>query len=190
MGSRVEAAGERGRATAVIVSSAFFSGVVVSLLMLGIAASYLGRLLADWSAFFALGAAGVSLLAGVAALFGPQLRRRIPAPDIHQRAGVGGAFVYGLAYTLATVTTGAGPLLLLLTVAAAMGRPAYGAALSLAYGVGRGLPFLVLGISAGATFAWASRVERWRRAAEVVSGIALLAIAGYFGRLGYALATS
>lgn len=45
---------------------------------------------------------------------------------------------------MATLTTSAGPLLLLLTVAAALGRPAYGAALSLAYSIGRGVPFLRL----------------------------------------------
>ncbi len=130
------------------------------------------------------------MLAGAAALLGPHLRRRVPAPAIHQRAGISGAFVYGLAYTLATVTTGAGPLLLLLTIAAAIGRPLYGAALSLAYGIGRGLPFFVLGVSAGALGAWAARVERWRRGAEIASGIALVVIGAYFGWLGYALATS
>jgi cytochrome c-type biogenesis protein len=123
-------------------------------------------------------------------LLGPQIRRRISAPAIHQRSGVGGAFLYGLGYTLATVTTGAGPLLLVLTVAAAVGRPAYGAALSFAYGIGRGLPFLLLGIFAGAIGAWLSRVERWRRDAEIISGLALLVIAGYFAWLAYTLATS
>lgn len=132
----------------------------------------------------------LSMVAGIAALVGPHLRRRIPGPDVHQRAGVGGAFLYGLVYTLATMTTGAGPLLLLLTIAAAIGRPAFGAALSLAYGIGRGLPFLLLGMSAGAVGSWLSRVERWRRAAEIASGIALLLIGGYFAWLSYRLATS
>lgn len=191
MGARVEAVtNDRRRAHAALVSSAFFLGVVLSLLALGTAASYLGRLLAEWSVAFAVGAATVSIFAGTAALLGPHLRRRIPAPAIHQQAGVGGAFLYGLAYTLATVTTGAGPLLLLLTIAAAIGRPAYGAGLSLAYGIGRGLPFLLLGMSAGALGSWISRVERWRRTAEIVSGTALVVIGGYFGRLAYALATS
>ena len=165
-------------------------GVVLSVLALGTAASYLGRLLAGWSVAFAVSTAMVSLIAGIAALIGPHLRRRIPGPDIHQRAGVGGAFLYGLAYTLATVTTGAGPLLLILTIAAAIGRPAYGAALSLAYGIGRGLPFLLLGISAGALGSWLSRLERWRRAAEIVSGVALVLTGGYFAWLAYRLSTS
>ena len=162
------------------VSLAFFLGVVISLLVLGTAASLLGRLLARWSAAFAVGAAIFSLAAGLAAIFGPALRRRIPDPAITRRGGIAGAFLYGLCYSVATVTTSAGPLLLLLTVAAAVGRPAYGAALSLAYAVGRGLPFLLLGLFAGAVGAWLARIGRARRVAEVVSGIALVALAGYF----------
>jgi cytochrome c-type biogenesis protein len=103
---------------------------------------------------------------------------------------VSGAFLYGLAYTLATVTTGAGPLFLFLTITAAIGRPAYGGLLSVAYGIGRGLPFLLLGISAGAVGSWLARVERLRRTAELISGIALVAIGGYFAWLAYALTTS
>jgi cytochrome c-type biogenesis protein len=98
-----------------------------------------------------------------------------------------GAFLYGFCYSVATVTTSAGPLLLLLTVAAAIGRPAYGAALSLSYAVGRGLPFLLLGLFAGAVGTWLARVNRARRIAEVVSGIALVALAGYFAWLARTL---
>lgn len=106
---------------------------------------------------------------------------------MEKRGGLSGAFLYGLTYTLATVTTGVGPLLLLLTVVAAIGRPLYGGALALAYGIGRGLPFLVLGIFAGAGGAWVARIERLRRPAEIVSGLALLAISAYFGWLASTL---
>ncbi len=184
----MDAVGEGRRMHGIVVSAAFFIGVVLSILGLGIAASYWGRLLAGWSAGFAVTTAIVSLVVGVAALFGPQLRRRIPAPTIHQRSGVGGAFLYGLAFTLATVTTGAGALLLVLTITAAIGRPAYGAALSLAYGIGRGAPFLLLGIFAGTVGSWLARVEYLRRKAEIVSGIALIAMAGYFFHLAGQLA--
>lgn len=168
----------------------FFIGVVLGIVGLGIAASYAGRLLADWSVGFAVVTALVSLTAGVAAIAAPKLRRHIPAPSIEKRGGLSGAFVYGLAYTLATVTTGAGPLLLLLTITAAIGRPAYGGLLSFAYGIGRGLPFLILGIFASSVGSWLARVEHLRRAAELISGVALVAIGGYFAWLAFALATS
>lgn len=165
----------------------FFGGIVLGILGLGIAAAQLGRLLAGWSVGFALLASAVSLAGGLAALLAPHLRRRFAGPRLEKRGGLSGAFLYGLTYTLATVTTGAGPLLLLLTVVAAIGRPLYGGVLALAYGVGRGLPFLVLGLFAGAGGAWLGRIERLRRPAEIVSGLALVAIAGYFGWLASVL---
>ena len=161
--------------------------MVLSLLALGTAAAYFGRVLSQWSAAFAVGTAIFSLAAGLAAIFGPWLRRYIPDPEIARRGSVAGAFVYGLCYSVATITTAAGPLFLLLTVAAAIGRPAYGAMLSLSYAVGRGAPFLLLGLFAGAVGAWLARLGRARRVAEVVSGIALLILAVYFGRLALSL---
>ena len=189
MGARVEGFGAvRQRAHATVLALAFFSGVVLCTVALGVTASLLGRLLAEWSAAFAAMTAVLSVSVGLAAIFGPQMRQRFAAPSIERRAGISGAFLYGLMYTLATVTSGAGPLLLLLTVAAAIGRPLYGAALSLAYGIGRGAPFLVLGIFAGAVGSWLTRIDRMRRAAEITSGLMLIAIGGYFGWLAYALA--
>ena len=181
---------ERRRSHGFVLALSFFAGVVLSITALGIAASVVGRLLADWSVGFAVATAVLSLLAGFAGIFAPQLRQRVPAPNIRKRGGVSGAFLYGLAYTLATVTTGAGPLFLLLTITAAIGRPAYGGLLSLAYGIGRGIPFLLLGMFAGAVGSWLAHVERLRRGAELVSGIALVAIGGYFAWLAYSFTTS
>lgn len=169
------------------LSVAFFLGLVLTVTALGAAAAVVGRLLTRWDAAFALGAAAVTLAAGLVTLSAPALRRRVPDPGIRQRGGVTGAFAYGVLYSVATVTTSAGPLILLLTVAAAMGRPTYGAGLSLAYGVGRGLPFLGLGLLAGRIGAWLERAERARRPVEVLSGLALLGLAAYFVRLAVAL---
>jgi cytochrome c-type biogenesis protein len=127
------------------------------------------------------------LSAGLAAIFGPALRRRVPDPEVRKRGGVAGGFLYGLLYSVATITTSAGPLLLLLTVAAAVGRPAYGAVLSLSYAVGGGVPFLLLGLFAGTVGAWLARIDRARRIAEVASGVALVGLAVYFARLAQTL---
>lgn len=115
------------------------------------------------------------------------MRRRIPDPNVRKRGGLAGAFVYGFLYSVATVTTSAGPLLLLLTIAAAVGNPLYGALLSLAYAIGRGIPFLLLGLFAGTVGAWLARIGTARRIAEVVSGIALIGLAVYFVRLAQTL---
>jgi cytochrome c-type biogenesis protein len=144
-------------------------------------------LLTRWSTAFAIGTAIISLAAGLAAIFGPSLRRYIPDPDINQRGGIAGAFLYGLGFSVATVTTSAGPLLLLLTIAAAIGRPAYGAVLSLSYAIGRGLPFLLLGLFAGTVGTWFARLGRARRVGELASGIALVVLAIYFFQLARTL---
>lgn len=170
-----------------LLSFSFFFGVVLSLLALGVAASFAGRLFSRWNAAFAFGVAVFSFIAGLVAIFGPSVRRHVPDPEVNKRGGMAGAFLYGLLYSVATVTTSAGPLLLLLTIAAAIGRPAYGAALSLSYAIGRGLPFLLLGLFAGTVGSWLARLGRARRIAEVVSGIALLVLSVYFVRLAQTL---
>ena len=170
---------ERRRGARLLVS-AFFLGIVLSLVAMGTTAAVLGKLLARWTTGFAIATAVLSILAGAAALLGPAIRRRVRNPEVEKRRGVSGAFAYGLLYTLATVTTSAGPLFLLLTVAAAVGRPIYGAVLSFLYGLGRGLPFLLVGLTAGRLGSWLARAERGRRTVEVVSGLALVAVGAYF----------
>lgn len=162
------------------LSLAFFAGLTLTLTVLGALASVVGRVLTQWKGAFALGAAALTFAAGVAALFGPPFRRRVPNPDIRQRGGIVGSFVYGGLFSVATITTSAAPLLLLLTAAAALGRPWYGAALSLAYGVGRGVPFLVVGAFAQRLKGWLESSGRARRTVEVLSGVALLALSFYF----------
>lgn len=171
-------------ASGAALSLAFFVGLVAALTALGSAAAAAGSLLTRYDAAFSVLAGVVTGAIGVAALAGPWVRRRVPDPDIRQRGGVAGAFVYGAAYSVATITSSAGPLVLLLTVAAAMGRPAHGALLSVAFAVGRGAPFLALGLAAGHAGRrlgpWLERLDRGRRTVEVVSGVALLGLAGYF----------
>lgn len=162
---------------------AFFGGLVLALVFLGTAAALFGRVLAGWRRGFALGAAALTICAGIAVLLGPVFRRLVPDPPVPRKAGITGAFTYGVLFSVATITTSAGPLFLLLTVAAAIGRPLYGAMLSLAYAIGRGAPFLALAIFSGQVQRFLERVERFRRPFEIVSGVALVAVAAYFVRI-------
>jgi cytochrome c-type biogenesis protein len=181
VGYQVESVGERARRRyGAALSVSFFAGLMLSLVTLGVIAALLGRVLAQWGAAFAAGAALITLLAGLAALFGPALRRRVPDPLVRRRGGIVGSFLYGTVYSVATITSSAGPLLLLLTIAAAIGRPLYGALIATAFAVGRGLPFLLLGLFAGRVGALVARVERYRRPAETVSGVMLIGLSGYF----------
>lgn len=184
VGGQVQQLEERlRRRHAAVLSLTFFVGVVLSIVLLGIAAAYLGRVLTQWATGFAVATGAISMIAGVAALTAPVIRRHVRNPNIKKGTGPMGAFIYGLSYTIATATTGAGPLLLVLTIVAAIGRPVYGAVLSLFYGIGRGLPFLLMGLFAGGIGAWLARFDRARRTVEVLSGLALIVLGAYFVRL-------
>lgn len=181
VGYQVESVAEGARRRyGAALSVAFFLGLLVSLAVLGTIAALLGRVVAQWDAAFAGGAALITLLAGLAALFGRALRSRVPDPAVRRRGGILGSFLYGLVYSVATITSSAGPLLLLLTVSAAVGRPLYGAVIAVAFAVGRGFPFLLLGLFAGRAGALIARVERYRRPTEALSGIILIGLSGYF----------
>jgi len=162
---------------------AFFLGLAGSLGLLGTLAAVLGRVLQRWDSAFSLAAAATTLVAALAAFAGPALRRHVPDPHVRQRGGLVGAVVYGVLFSVATITSSAGPLLLVLTLAAALGHPWYGFVLSLAYGVGRALPFLLVGVFAGRVVGWLGALDRRRRTVEVMSGVALLGMSVYFVHL-------
>lgn len=188
VGSQVESVGERARRRyGAALSLSFFAGLMLSLVVLGVLAALLGRVLAQWDAAFAAGAALVTLGAGLAALFGPALRRRVPDPSVRRRGGMLGSFLYGTVYSVATITSSAGPLLLLLTISAAVGRPLYGALIATAFALGRGLPFLLLGLLADRVAALITHLERYRRPVEALSGVVLVALSGYFAWLASVL---
>lgn len=150
-----------------LLSLLFFGGLVLSLTTLGVLAAVSGRVFTSNGPAFSVLAAVVLGLGAVAVLAGPWVRRRVRDPVVRQRSGRSGAFGYGAAYSVATITSSAGPLLLLLTVAAAVGRPLYGALLSFAFAIGRGLPFLALGYGAEhgsrRLGRWLERLDRGRR---------------------------
>jgi cytochrome c-type biogenesis protein len=157
------------------IAAAFFAGIVVNLTLLGALAGRLGMILTEsFGRYWAIGMALISLAAAVMALYGPYLKADKLANI--RKPGIGGSFVYGFIFSLGT---SAAPLLLLLTVAAAQANPLQGLLLAFAFGLGRGLPFLIVGVFAGAI----SRLARlsWLRfSIQIVSGCALLFVAFYY----------
>ena len=157
------------------VALAFFSGIVVNLTLLGAAAGQLGALATEsfgrwWTLVMAL----LSLILAFVAFSGPRLNIRQLAAL--RRPGIAGAFGYGFVFSLGTSVA---PLLLLLAVSAAGGGLARGVGLSVAFGIGRGLPFLVAGAVASAVTRFA-RLEGPRRWLQLASGCALLLVSGYY----------
>ena len=165
------------RRSGLLVALAFFLGIVVNLTLLGALAGRLGAILTEsFGRYWTLGMAVFSLTAAMVAFWGPRLKVQRLA-DL-RRPGISGAFVYGFIFSLGT---SAAPLLVLLTVSAAQARAEYGLLLAFAFGVGRGLPFLIVGFFAGLMMRFAS-LNRWRRPLQIVSGCALLTVAVYYVR--------
>lgn len=173
----------QSRRAGFIIASAFFVGIVINLTILGALASRLGAILTEsFGRYWTLGMAVFSLAAGLLAFYGPRLRpSRLAAL---RRPGITGAFIYGFVFSLGT---SAAPLLVLLTVAALHAGTPYGLLLSFAFGFGRGLPFLLVGLFAGAVMRLA-RIGAWRQTVQYVSGSALLLVSFYYARAFIALA--
>lgn len=161
-----------------LIAGGFFTGIVLSLTILGALAGRFGVVLTEsFGRYWALAMVIVSIVAAIAAFYGPRIK--VTKLAAMRKPGVGGAVLYGFIFSLGT---SAAPLLLLLSVAAATADPYYGLTLAFSFGLGRGLPFLLVGIFAGAV----SRLAQltWlRRSIQIVSGSALMFVAFYYGRV-------
>ncbi len=172
----------QSRRTGFLIALAFFLGIVVNLTLLGAVAGRLGAILTEsFGMYWALTMAVLSFAAALFAFRGPRLQ--VDRLASLRKPGLTGSFGYGFIFSLGT---SAAPLLLLLTVAATQAKPGYGALLAFVFGLGRGLPFLLVGVFAGALIRL-TRIGIWRRAIQAISGFALLFVSVYYARAFIAL---
>ena len=161
-----------------MIALAFFCGIVVCLSILGALAGRLGIFLTEtFGQYWAISMAVISAVAAVFAFYGPRLTTTRLANI--RKPGIGGSFVYGLIFSLGT---SAAPLLLLLSVAAAIANPIYGFILAFVFAIGRGLPFLIVSAFAGAVTKFA-QLTWLRRSIQMMSGLALLYVCYYYVRV-------
>ncbi len=158
-------------------SGAFVAGVATATGLLGVVAAIAGRALSG------LGGWAPYIIAVVPIAMGLHLLGwiKIPLPSFSgtmRAGGVIGAFATGLLLSLVIAPCGTPVLASVLSFAAYKQSLVYGAALLFAYGIGVGLPMLVLGAAAGSL---ASRLDRlgWRSWVDRVSGGALVALGFY-----------
>lgn len=164
------------------IALSFFAGIVINLTLLGALAGRLGAMLTEsFGQYWSFTMATVSLVAAGAALWGPRLRVKRLASL--RKPGIIGAFSYGFLFSLGT---SAAPLLLLLAAALAKGNLIYGISLAFVFGLGRGLPFLLVGLFSG-TLARLTSLGRFRWAMQIVSGVGLLIVSVYYFRVFAAL---
>lgn len=177
MASVVGASETLSRRSGVYIAAAFFMGIVLNLTFLGILAAQMGGVLTEsFGRYWALVMAVISLMAAAVAFWGPRLNEESLAAL--RKPGIVGAFGYGFIFSLGT---SAAPLLVLLTVTAAQASVAFGVLLSVAFGIGRGLPFLLIGFFASAWMRFA-HISLWRRRIQFASGGALILVALYYVR--------
>lgn len=169
----------RGESTAagIRVSGAFVGGVATATALLGVLAALAGRALTGLGGWVSYAIAVVPIAMGLH-LVG---WIRIPMPSASGRAratGVAGAFASGLLLSLVLAPCGTPILAAVLSFAAHERSPAYGALLLSAYGLGVGLPMLLVGAAASGL---ARRLDRLGKSAwaDRFAGVGLLALGLY-----------
>ncbi len=158
-------------------SGAFVAGVATATALLGAAAALAGRALSG------VGGWAPYVIALVPITMGLHLLGwiRIPLPSFSgtvRAGGALGAFATGLLLSLVIAPCATPVLASVLSFAAYKQSVPYGAALLFAYGIGVGLPLLVLGTAAASL---ARRLDRlgWRAWVDRGSGAALVALGVY-----------
>lgn len=163
------------------LSCAFVLGMSMVFAAVGAVAGLVGRaLLVDAWGYY--GAAAVCIviglqMLGIVELPVDRLNRLLPLkrPD---RRGIVGAVLFGMLFGLVASPCSTPILAAIATVAATTGSAAKGAALLFVYGIGKGVPLLVLGIASG-SLTLMSSVSRATPVLTKVGGGGLLVAAAY-----------
>ena len=178
--------GERGRA--VLAAAFFVLGLSTVFLLLGLAASALGRAVLQWQGWFTTGAGLVVMVFGAHFLGVVRIpfMTREARLDAGDRGGSAfGAYVLGLAFAFGW-TPCLGPILgTILSLAATEASLSRGTALLAAYALGLGVPFLLVAAflpSLGGVMAWMrARMGRIERASGLLLWtVGLLMLTGQF----------
>ena len=160
------------------VATAFVLGACMATTALGISSALAGRV------FMALGSWPVYWLSALPIVFGLHLLRvvRLPLPsqtaDLSTAKGAAGAAVAGALLGLAVVPCATPVLGGILAYVAATADPLWGGLLLFTYGLGLGIPALLLGTASASVVARLSG-EKFRRWADYVSGTLLVGVGLY-----------
>ncbi|MFO1141059.1 MAG: cytochrome c biogenesis protein CcdA [Amaricoccus sp.] len=177
-GTSMEAGGARDHRV-LRAAACFVLGLSTVFLLLGLAASALGRVLLAYQHQLGLAAGIVILVFGLNFL--GVLRIPFLARDIRfeARAGAGtavGAYVFGLAFAFGW-TPCIGPVLgAILSLAAQSGSTGRGLALMAAYALGLGLPFLATALFLGRAVGVMAGLKRHMATVERAMGALLVAV--------------
>ena len=189
-GGTASATATRGRVLAGV--ALFVAGFAVVFVAFGVLAGSLGGVLSDWSDVITRVAGVVVVLMGLVFVGWVPFAQRTAKLRLAPRAGLWGApllgFVFGLGWTPCIGPT----LVAVYTLALDEGSAARGAALSVAYCVGLGLPFLLLALGFERSTRALGFLRRHRLAIMRAGGVILVLVGlalvtGLWGRFTGAL---
>lgn len=159
---------------AVLLSGAFIAGMLVTHAVLGVAAALGGEWVKrvmgrEWGV--ALG----PLLILLGLMWPGWLKVRLPWFSMRgtRVAGVSGAFLLGIPFSIAICPFCTPALLVMLTAAAGIGSVAFGFALLLAFALGRAVPIL-LGAWAVGWLESLKALTRWQKLFEIIGALMLI----------------
>jgi cytochrome c-type biogenesis protein len=164
-----------------VLSIVFVIGMSLVFAAIGAAAGLLGRALifGAWTYYAAAAVCVVIALQMLEVLHLPvdRLNALIP-PRRPERRGLLGALLFGMLFGLVASPCSTPVLAAIATLAAARASAAEGAALLFVFGVGKGVPLLLLGIASG-SLGFMRRVSSVVPALTKIGGIGLLLAAAY-----------
>lgn len=159
-------------------ATAFVLGVAIATTVLGVLAAVAGRAMTSVGGWSRYVIAAVPLLMGMHLLGWIRLPIGVPSRQQAARPGVAPAFLAGLLLSLVLVPCGTPLLASVLSYAAYKGSVPYGGTLLFLYGLGAGVPVLVVATTMGGV---AARLDSngWRLWVNRATGTALLGLGFY-----------
>ena len=170
-----------GRGRSLALSAAFALGLASTLMALGVIAAVVGGLIGGSSRIWYYVVAAVCIVMGAQWLGIIALPMPDSAARLRQRItqrGVWGALLLGLVSGLVASGCATPALAAILTLVMSKGAILYGASLLLFYGLGRGVPIILIGTFTGALKA-VPRIMRLSAHVERASGALMIGVGLY-----------
>lgn len=161
-----------------IMSLAFVVGLGVTFAILGLTASAVGKVFGQLGSGWYYSLAAVSIIMGLSLLGVINLRFPTLSKMPFKAASPGGAFLVGLLFGLVASPCATPVLAVIMTYVASKGQPVYGGALLFVYGLGHGLPLLIVGTFTAA-LKGLPRLQRWSQYTTYLSGAILIGLGLY-----------
>nr|WP_245216528.1 cytochrome c biogenesis protein CcdA [Sagittula salina] len=171
----------RGAQRRLILSAVFFAaGVTTIFVLLGMGATAVGEVFADWKRPLSYVAAAILLVFGLHFLGVIRIGLLYREARLESKAeptSVLGAYVMGLAFGFGWTPCVGPALASILMIASGMGDIARGGLLLFVYGVGMTAPFVIAALFSGPFLKWTARHRSKLQYVEKVMGVMLIVFA-------------